>query len=50
MVSHDKQLLTVNVIDKRWNGRAGRVRVQTQGDLHGKVLMPAQYQLIEFIT
>lgn len=49
-VRHAGELMLVTVIDSyAGENRAKRVRVQTPGACQGQVLMPGQYELVEFV-
>jgi len=50
-IRHDGEVLTATVIDEVPGTRqAKRMRVQTPGRTQGNVLMPYEYELLEYVT
>lgn len=50
IVRYNKSMYGVTVMDAIHDtNKAKRVRIQTKGPLQGKVLVPSEYTLIEFI-
>ncbi len=50
IVRYNKAMYGATVIDAmHQTNKAKRIRIQTKGPLQGKVLVPSEYTLIEFI-